>query len=53
MGTEVPLRLNFQNLRVACSHGHLKKVTVMLKVDRVTDPVGNFDEDRPFWCKCL
>jgi hypothetical protein len=36
-GTEIPQRLHFQNLRVACSHGHLKKVAVMLKVDRKTD----------------
>jgi hypothetical protein len=36
-GTEVPQRLHFQNLRVACSHGQLKKVVVMLKPDRKND----------------
>jgi hypothetical protein len=36
-GIGVPQRLHFQNLRVACSHGHLKKVAVMLKVNWKTD----------------
>jgi hypothetical protein len=36
-GTEVPQRLHFQNLQVACSHGHLKKVTFMLRVDQKSD----------------
>ena len=39
--TEIPWRLDFQNLRVACSHGHLCKVEVMLKVNRVTELCGN------------
>jgi hypothetical protein len=37
MGTEVPWRLHFQTLRVAFFHGQLRKVKVMLKVDRKTD----------------
>jgi len=36
-GTEVPQRLHLQNLRVACSHGQLKKVALMLKPDRKND----------------
>jgi hypothetical protein len=36
-GTEIPQRLHLQNLRVACSHGQLKKVAVMLKPDRKND----------------
>ena len=39
-GTEVPQRLHFQTLGVALLHGHLKKVVVMLKVDRVTELLG-------------
>jgi hypothetical protein len=33
-GAEVPQRLHLQNLRVACSHGQLKKVAVMLKTEQ-------------------
>jgi hypothetical protein len=36
-GTEVPQRLHFQTLGVACFHSHLKKVAVRLKVCRETD----------------
>ena len=36
-GTEIPQRLHFQALLVAFFHGHLKKVRVMLKVDRKSD----------------
>jgi hypothetical protein len=35
-GTEVPQRLYFQNLLVAYFHGHLRKVKVMLKINRKT-----------------
>jgi hypothetical protein len=36
-GSKAPWRLHFPTLRVACSHGHLRKVKVMLKVDRKTE----------------
>jgi len=36
-GTEVPQRLPFKTLGVALFHGHLKKIAVVLKVDRKTD----------------
>jgi hypothetical protein len=36
-GTKVPQRLHFQTLQTPFFHGHLKKVRVMLKVDRKTD----------------
>jgi len=35
--TEVPQRLHSQNLRVALFHGQLRKVRVVIKVDRQTD----------------
>jgi len=39
-GTDAPWRLHFQNLRVAFFHGHLKKVKVVLKVNRRLNCVG-------------
>jgi hypothetical protein len=52
-GTEVPWRLNFQNLQAACFHGQLRKVRVALKVDRKTNCVGNQEENRRFRTRCL
>jgi hypothetical protein len=39
-GTDVPWRLRFQDPRVAVFHGHLRKVSVMLQVNRVTELWG-------------
>jgi hypothetical protein len=48
-GIEVPWRLRFQNLQMACFHGHLLKVRVLLKVDRKTELFEDQNKNRAFW----
>jgi hypothetical protein len=52
-GAKVPWRLHFQSLRMAFFHAHLRKVTVMLLVDRETRLDRTQNENSFFCRRCL